>query len=160
MDDRTIEFYVKGNPKGQPRARAVAFAGNARVHNPGTADDWKALVAIEARKYVEGVPLSGPVAIMLSFIFKRPKGHFGTGRNADVLKVGAPEWHTSKPDVDNLAKAVLDVFVDIGLLSDDCIVCHSVVSKKYAASKSETGGVHVALQSSEKEWGLEQCLDI
>lgn len=134
-----VEFDVVGNPKGQPRARAIAFGGKARVHNPATADDWKALVAIEARKHVPERPLTGPVSVDLQFRFRRPRHHYGTGKNHHTLKANAPLWHTSKPDRDNLEKAVLDVLTDIGMLADDSIVCDGHNSKFYADETDKPG---------------------
>jgi Holliday junction resolvase RusA-like endonuclease len=40
--------------------------------------------------------------------FRRPAAHYGTGRNAGVLKAWAPRHVTKTPDVDNIAKLVGD----------------------------------------------------
>ncbi len=39
---------VIGEPKGQPRGRAVSIAGHARVYDPKTAEGWKSLIAAAA----------------------------------------------------------------------------------------------------------------
>ena len=140
-----VEFDVIGNPKGQPRVRAIAFGGKARVHNPATADDWKALVAIEARKHLPERPLTGPVRVDLLFRFRRPRHHYRTGKKSDIIKANAPSWHTSKPDRDNLEKAVLDVLTDIGMLADDSIVCEGKNIKVYADEMNKPGAtVYIA----------------
>jgi len=44
-----IHFFVSGDPKAQPRIRAFAINGHARVYDPGTAEGWKSLIAVAAR---------------------------------------------------------------------------------------------------------------
>jgi len=61
-----------------------------------------------------------PLAISAVFFVKRPKGHYGTGRNARRLKPQfAKAWPTGKPDLSNLVKLVEDGLVLAGLLPDD-----------------------------------------
>ena len=56
-----ISIFVHGLPVAQPRAKAVAFGGRARVYNPGTANEWKACVIHAfhglAGSFKEGVPV-------------------------------------------------------------------------------------------------------
>lgn len=72
----TISFSVQGVPKGQPRPRAFAFKGKARVFDPGTAEGWKSAIAEAARPHLPREPLAGPVALEVAFSFPRPKKHF------------------------------------------------------------------------------------
>ena len=112
---RTITFDVEGNPKGQPRPRAFSRGGHARVYDPGTAEGWKSCIALAARPHLPSTPIAGAVSVDLAFWFARPKGH--TGKKG--LKPSAPPDHTQKPDLDNLAKAVLDCLTEIGMWVDD-----------------------------------------
>jgi Holliday junction resolvase RusA-like endonuclease len=127
-----ITFFVSGEPKGQPRPRAFArkFGGvtHARVYDPGTAEGWKSQVAIAARPHLPTAPLRGPLSVSLRFHFPRPKAHLRA--NGD-LKDSAPNYHTSKPDCDNTAKAVLDALTHLGVWQDDKQVCELVVIKQY-----------------------------
>lgn len=129
-----ISFFAQGIPKGQPRARAFARKmGNkfvARVYDAGTAESWKSCVA-EAAKPFSTITLIEPVSVSLIFLFPRPKGHFKTGKNAGKLRDDAPYYHATKPDGDNLAKAIWDALKTIGLLADDCRVVHSEITKLY-----------------------------
>ena len=59
----TISFAVQGVPKGQPRPRAFAFKGKARVFDPGTAEEWESRIAEAARPHLPREPLAGPVAL-------------------------------------------------------------------------------------------------
>lgn len=58
----------------------------------------------------------------------RAKLHFNT---RGELKPSAPRDHTKRPDIDNLAKAVLDALVDQGVIKDDSIVTRLEVAKEY-----------------------------
>jgi len=46
----------------------------------------------------------------LGFYFKRPKSHYGTGKNANRVKESAPMNHIQTPDLDNLVKFLSDAF--------------------------------------------------
>ena len=122
-----LDFFVPGDPKGQPRARACIRGKHAGVYDPGTANGWKHAVA-DAWRAVRQDPLVTAVTLRLCFYFKRPASHFGSGKNAAVLKASSPALHTGKPDCDNLAKAVLDA---LGDYFNDTLVESLQVSKSY-----------------------------
>ena len=130
----TISFTVSGVPKGQPRPRAFAFRGKARVFDPGTAEEWKSRIAEAARPHLPGEPLAGPVALKVVFTFPRPKKHY---RSAG-LRSNAPTWFCSKPDADNAAKAVMDALTVLGLWRDDAQVVSLTVRKTFG-STAEAG---------------------
>ena len=96
-------FTHVGKPIALQRPR---FSRTGRVYNPNKYEQQQ--FAEKVRQYKPQTPFSGPIRIKLKYVFKRPKSHFGTGRNAAILKSGAPTFHTSKPDVDNLVKFTLD----------------------------------------------------
>lgn len=102
-----IRFDVHGVVKGQPRAKAFRRGSHAGVYNPPTADVWKAAVRGAAMHAWNKVTLTGPIEVSICAIFERPKSHF---RKDGSLKPTAPKpWeHTAKPDLDNIAKAILD----------------------------------------------------
>jgi len=141
----TISFYAPGEPKGQPRQRTFAYKagkkpdGSDRImvrnYNPGTAEAWKSCVAAAARPFRPQEPLLGPLKLDLTFYFPRPKWHFRTGKHAGQLRDDAPVYHTSKPDRDNLEKAVMDAMKMLGFFRDDSQVCDGRVPKLYC-----TGG--------------------
>lgn len=134
-----IEFFVRGDPKGQPRPRAFARKmGNryvARVFDAGTAEEWKSAIAFEARGQLPDNPCEGPVSVSLSFAFGRPKSHFVGGVASKGLRDCAPTAHTGKPDADNLAKAVLDALTQLGgYWRDDSQVARLLVDKVYGST--------------------------
>ena len=133
---KTLAFFVSGLPKGQPRVKAFARGKHAGVYDPGTADAWKGCVRAQFKDaaYELGKPVyMGPVAVAMRFVMPRPKSHY---RANGQLKPNAPRYVTSKPDADNLAKAVLDALTDVSAWSDDSIVASLSVVKTYG---SETG---------------------
>jgi Holliday junction resolvase RusA-like endonuclease len=131
----TIQFFVHGEPRGQPRPRAFARKfGNkysARVYNPATAEGWKSQIAMAAKPYVPVTPLEGPLSVDLTFMLPRPKSHFRTGKHTEDLRSDAPTYHTSKPDSDNLSKAAYDCLTAIGFWRDDAQVCVGKTTKLY-----------------------------
>ena len=140
-----ISFFVPGIPKGQPRPRAFAFHGKARVFDPGTAEGWKSQVALAANPHLPKAPMDGPIEANLIFFFPRPKAHF-KGK-AQTLREDAPAWHKAKPDADNLAKAVLDALTTLGIWEDDAAVCCLRVVKLY---RSHSPGCDIEIRTAEE----------
>ena len=123
-----LEFWVEGTPKAQPRVKPCVRGRHAGVYTPDTADAWKAEVRRAAlSKCSTPEPLRGPLSVKLTFFMPRPKS-----RKGDV-------WHTTKPDADNLTKAVLDALTDAGIWGDDAQVARQLVEKFYAAGTNDAG---------------------
>lgn len=115
-----------GMPKGQPRPRAFSRGGRAAVYDPGTAEGWKSCVAMAAIE-LKGRALHQPLSVTMTFYLPRPRHHY---RSNGQLKPAAPVFmHDSKPDADNLAKAVLDALTNIQVWLDDDQVCELTVRK-------------------------------
>lgn len=127
-----IEFFVAGIPKGQPRPKAVRRGAHAGVYDPGTANEWKHQVHIFGSPSVPAAPLEGPLRVDLTFFFPRPKGHF-KGKSTQQIKASAPRLHTSKPDIDNAAKAVFDQMTLMRFWKDDAQICDGRFRKCYAS---------------------------
>mgnify|MGYP000554286516 CR=1 FL=1 len=131
-----VSVFVHGTPKAQPRPRAAAFNGRARVYDAGTAEGWKAAIQAQLERYA-GKCIESPMVVKMTFYFPRPKSHFGTGRNAEKLKPKSPKFHLQKPDADNLAKAVMDALSEksgMGLWKDDTQVVSLTIFKEWAGS--------------------------
>ena len=123
-----LQFLVVGHPKAQPRVKAFKRGNHAGVYDPGTADGWKLAVGATARIHWNRVQFIGPLRLVLGFFMPRPKAHFN--KHGD-LKPGALTWHESKPDTDNLAKAVMDAMTQLQVWRDDSQVVQLEVSKAY-----------------------------
>jgi len=101
-----------------------------RPDNPNTRP-WRQAVAAEAMVAMSkaNIPITlQPVELQLEFCFPRPKHHWRTGRYANLLKDSAPYYHTSKPDLDKLARAVADALTGV-VYRDDSQIAKLTVRK-------------------------------
>jgi Holliday junction resolvase RusA-like endonuclease len=149
QEAHVIEFTVYGKP--QPRGSKAAVpipkrgggwvtAPNGRPitaakdTNPRSAD-WMASVRAIAAEHYSGDLLTGPVHLSVRFYLARPKCHFGTGKNAQVLKSSAPPEHIQKPDLDKLLRCVQDALKGV-VWRDDCqVVCYFDTRKFWTTSQ-------------------------
>ena len=76
-------------------------------------------------------PIAGPVVVYVTFLLARPKGHYGTGRNADVLRDSAPKYPAVKPDLDKLIRSTLDALTEARVWTDDSQVVRVTAEKRY-----------------------------
>ena len=141
-----IEKFITGTPKAQPRVKAYSRGGRAGVYDPGTANEWKNQIKVEMKNHAN-LMIDAPISVQLQFLMPRPKSHFGTGKNAENLKLSAPYCHTKKPDIDNLAKAVFDALTDMGVWKDDSQIVFTLINKKYSAWAT---GVWIHIETHEK----------
>jgi Holliday junction resolvase RusA-like endonuclease len=83
-----------------------------------------------------------PIGAEITFTLPRPRGHYGTGRNSDVLKPNAPRHPVSHTtgDVDKLLRLALDALQDTPILPDDCAVIEVHTSKAYPRTAREAWG--------------------
>ena len=110
-----LAFRVEGEPVAQPRHR-IASRGRfatAYIAKSHAIHAWKWAIEEEARREAERigwVPVKNePLGISMSFQFSRPKSN-------------KTEWHTQRPDLDNLAKAVLDALHGIAFFDDSAVL--------------------------------------
>jgi Holliday junction resolvase RusA-like endonuclease len=140
-------FRADGMPKGQPRPRAFSRGGRASVYDPGTAEGWKSCVAVAA-KDLRGGAIHSPLSVTMTFYLPRPKSHY---RSNGALKPTAPVYiHDSKPDADNLAKAVLDALTTIQVWQDDDQVCELTVRKYWEQPGTHQPGCVVRIQEMQE----------
>lgn len=85
-----------------------------------------------------GLPMDGPLFVKMVFTFVRPQSHYRTGRNAHMLKDGAPERPHCKPDVSKLARSTEDALTDARVWVDDArIVEYTRLAKVFANEDSD-----------------------
>ena len=126
-----ITFTVPGDPVPQPRARVSTRGGFARAYVPSKhpVHDYRTQLAVAAR--LAGLtPTGEPLSVVIDAVFERPKSH----RNKSGVKGTAPKL--PRPDVDNVAKAVLDSLQDV--MGDDTMVARLVVEKSYGEEARTT----------------------
>lgn len=113
-----MAIEVLGVPAPQGSKTAVMNGGRARVIEGGSATGraahkaWRTAVAETAREaWADRPPIDGPCRVEVLFWMPRPA-------SAPKWKV----WADRKPDVDKLARNVLDALADAGVLRDDARV--------------------------------------
>jgi len=130
-----IDFIVHGNPKPQARHRHVNRGKFTSTYDPS-----KALKKDFLRECMPEAPIepwTDAISIQLEFAFKRPKSHWGSGRNANKLKPSAPKYHLKRPDVDNLQKLVFDALNGV-FWKDDSVIDEVIATKKWSAGEGYT----------------------
>lgn len=146
MSGDRIEFDVFGIPRPQGSITAwVDNEGRQRAKYNGTLHEWRGAITVSCRAAYCGPKLIGPVAVLMDFELPRSKSHFGTGRNAGLIKASAPKYPATAPDCDKLVRAVLDsVTMGGNVWQDDGQVCRMIVDKRYADVDSAPG-VHIEI---------------
>jgi len=82
-------------------------------------------------------PVGVAIGVFMVFRLPRPKSHYGTGKNAGKLKDSAPQYHTQRPNIDNLEKFVADYMTGVAWV-DDCQIVKCVTQKEWTDGPGET----------------------
>ena len=156
MPSDPITFFVHGlarpggskrgfiiRAKGRPDRVAMADASGASGKTWRQDVKHAAFCAMAGRE-----PLAGPLFLSVRFVMPRPAGHYGSGRNAGVLKDGAPLWPITRPDATKLIRSLEDACTGI-LWLDDSQVVMQAVGKEYGHAKDM--GAHVSVQPMTEE---------
>lgn len=126
-----ITFSVLGDPVPQPRPRVSTAGGFARAYVPKQHPVHAYRQAVAAAARAAGLTQTGdPLNVVIDAVFRRPKSHL----NKAGVKATAPTL--PRPDVDNVAKAVLDALQDV--IGDDTNVSRLVVEKSYGPEARTT----------------------
>lgn len=136
--------YQKHGPDAKTPGHFVA---TMRASNATALNKWRDKIAEAARYEYAGPPMYGPVRVQMTFTFVRPQNHWGTGRNARILKPWAPKYHANEPDIDKLTRAVLDALTQSGVIIDDKIVAEDPGVKLWSDTKDGGEGVAICVSS-------------
>lgn len=119
-----MTITIPGVPMSQPRQRHRVVEAHGKTfsqnYTPAKApvNDYKATI----RNLYTGPLLSGPLSVSIELFFPRPKALQWKTRE------WVRTWHTTKPDAENVAKAILDALTHLAWL-DDKQVCQLTVMK-------------------------------
>jgi Holliday junction resolvase RusA-like endonuclease len=126
-----VTFTIAGEPVPQPRPRVSTRGGFARAYVPAKHPVHAYRQSLAAAARAAGLGETGePLNVVIDAVFERPKSHL----NKAGVKPTAPRL--PRPDVDNLAKAVLDALQDV--IGDDTNVARLVVEKSYGQEARTT----------------------
>lgn len=130
-----ITFTISGVAIPKARPRATKIGNRAVMYTPAKTKQFENYVKLVAAQHAPEELLITALEVRLDFLFHRPKSL--------PKKI---RYHTKKPDVDNLAKSVLDALEGI-IYVNDAQVISLQVTKDYGAPLCR---VRV------KEWGIKK----
>ncbi|HVJ98946.1 MAG TPA: RusA family crossover junction endodeoxyribonuclease [Acidimicrobiia bacterium] len=131
---RSVTIDVRGMPRPQGSMKLHTLPnGRAAARYPAGVYVWRGQVQA-AVAGIECEQFTGPVELRLGFDMPRPLAHYGTGKNAGVLKRSAPDVPHTAPDLDKLVRCVNDAITDAGLWRDDAQVAVIVAAKRYVTT--------------------------
>ena len=102
----------------------------AVLHDSRELKDARAKLHAALAPYAPDLPLNGPVELVVKWLFP------SDGRHADG------EWKTTKPDTDNLEKALKDEMTRLNFWRDDAQVSREICEKFWA----EQPGIFVRVE--------------
>ena len=129
-----IDFTLDIVPHGKGRPRAASIGGKARMFTPAKTRNWEASFSLLARKHRPEELMTGPLRVSITAFFPRPQKMSKRSKRTGELLGGFSEGPipmASRPDADNVAKAVLDALAS--WYRDDAQVFYLVVAKFYHA---------------------------
>lgn len=149
----TASFFVPGIPRPQGSKTAIGrlvggkvktwLVEGRRANARAEFKQWRELVAHHAEVYVQAtnftcIPRPVPVSMSLAFALPRPGTHLlrdGKHLSAVGRRITHP---SSRPDLDKLARAVLDALTEV-LFDDDSQVCSISLLKVYETDSALSG---------------------
>lgn len=140
-DPPAVDVFVAGSPISKLRHRyAVAgHGGSARrvQYTPAATAAWERQVGLQVQclRQPPRALLEGPLAVSLEFTLPIPAS-WSRGRR----EAAHGRWHATRPDLDNLVKAVKDGLSGL-VYADDRSIARIEAAKRYG----EQPGVHVRI---------------
>jgi len=135
----SFRLYVDVVPIGKGRARHCQIGGFTRTFTPKKTRDYEDVIRVECgkqMKFLNRQPLTSKIKAFVYAAMPIPKS--STKRRLAEIK--ADPAHISKPDIDNIIKAVFDGMNKV-VYKDDCLIYDLRVIKKY----SEKPGLTIIL---------------
>ena len=117
-------FDVPGVPVAKGRGRIITIGGHGAIKTPQKTKDYESWVAFHGRRAMAGVGLvGGPLHVTVVAVFPHPESWSGKRK-------AAAKHHTSRPDLDNVTKAVTDALNGV-CFADDAAICELLGAKRY-----------------------------
>lgn len=127
-----IELVIPGEPRGKGRPRIVRLKnGRSGSYTPDKTVSYEELIRQRFRQQYPGeqapFPAKTPVSVTIGAFFPIPRS---AGKKQKLLMASNHIRPTKKPDVDNIAKIVLDALNGL-VWHDDAQITHLSVVKRY-----------------------------
>ena len=133
-----MRFTVYGNPVAKGRPRFTRQGSFVKSYTPEKTVNYENLVKISFDMYEEKEKLEGELAVSLMVYCSIPKS---TSKKKKALMLKGDIRPTTKPDLDNIAKAILDS-LNGRAFDDDKQVVSLIVQKYY----SDTPRVEIEIE--------------
>jgi Holliday junction resolvase RusA-like endonuclease len=148
-----ITFTVPGAPQGKGRARVGSVRGHTRMFTPSKTVAYEGLIAHAAQAAMRGAVLFDQAVGVNLFIDCQVPGSWSQKKQRMAL--AGEVLPTSKPDVDNVVKAIFDGCNGV-LWRDDVLVVDTRIRKRFSATpcvRVEVWSMHEPVP--QQTWPLE-----
>ena len=113
-----MKYVINENPQPAIRPRF----GNGHCYDSQKL--LKTMISLQiAKQHADRKQYTGPLAVYIQFHIALPQG------KKNRVRLNCP--HIFKPDIDNLAKLLLDCLTRSRIIRDDCIICELHATKDY-----------------------------
>jgi Holliday junction resolvase RusA-like endonuclease len=146
-DDMTLRFFVAGVPAPGGSKTAIPYAKpdgklGVRTFDSGKNNkSWREAVRAEAYRAMDGRPMFDgvPLRVLFRFYRSRPRSHYGSGRNAEVVKPACKHLAPiTRPDVLKLARSTEDAMTGV-VWKDDSQITSETIEKRWHDHPSGQG---------------------
>lgn len=127
-----IQFFMPMNPPTitQQQHRVTVQKGKPVFYDSPELAEAKAKLTAYLAKHIPEQPFTGAVQLIVKWCFPV------SGKHSDG------EYKTTKPDTDNLQKALKDIMTGLHFWKDDALVASEVVEKFW----SDTPGIWIGIR--------------
>ena len=123
-----IQFVVPGTPVGKGRPKVARRGNFVTAYTPEKTASYENLVKVAAQAAMRGIPpFEGAVAVGLH-LFVTPPASWSQKKQREALE--GRIFPTSKPDIDNVLKGIMDACNEI-VFKDDKQAVDVRVVKRY-----------------------------
>lgn len=130
--NKPIIFTIPIEPKAQMRVRFRRQGNFVRTHKTAKQEDNEAILMFHLDKNRPKTPLKGAIFLKLTAYMSIPASKPSWWREAAGMGIIK---HITKPDVDNLAKNLLDCMTKMEYFGDDRQVISLSIDKKYSSER-------------------------
>jgi Holliday junction resolvase RusA-like endonuclease len=127
----SIHLVIDGEPIAKGRPRFSMINGKPITFTPPKTRTFEAMVAMTARTQAPPQPLEGAVSVEMRFFFTLPKS-----RIKKRIPLPTVQAKDTKPDIDNLIKAILDGLNGAGFWRDDAQIAKLTAFKAWTTDKA------------------------
>jgi len=124
---RELSFFLPMIPPTvTAQEHKITTRGKPHTYEPPELREAKAKLEAHLAAHAPATPYNGPLRLIVKWLF--PRGSHPNG-----------SWKTSRPDTDNLQKALKDIMTKLHFWHDDAQVASEIIEKFWA----ETTGIYI-----------------